>query len=86
MMDIDLTKVQLLKYPEDAATLRLLSLEEKICWYSGQDPKMMIYLGNSPRFKRFWFWSYMVPLRCKRMFYKILNPCKHMLYKIYSYV
>ena len=48
MMDIDLTKVQLLKYPEDAATLRLLSLEEKICWYSGQDPKMMIILRQQP--------------------------------------
>lgn len=69
----DLKTVQVLRYPEDKAFLATLSLEEKICWYSGQEPRYMIYLGNDPTFKRFWFWSYILPLRIKRFMYKIKN-------------
>jgi hypothetical protein len=72
-MDIDLKHVQLLKWPEDSSTIAQLSLEEKIMWYSGQEPRHMVYLGNSPAFKRWWHWHYMMPLKLKRFAYKLKN-------------
>jgi hypothetical protein len=74
LMDIDLTKVQLLKWPEDASTIAQLSLIEKQCWYAGQEPRKMVYLGQNREFVRFWKFSYLYPLKVKRMFYKM----KHM--------
>lgn len=60
-----------LKWPEDAAAISMLDLIEKQVWYSSQDPRAMIYLGNNPQFKRWWKLHYMFPLKLKRLFYKL---------------
>lgn len=70
-LDVELKYVQLLKYPQDASTIAQLSLEEKICWYSGQDPRRMVYLAQDARFVRFWKMYYMWPLKLKRFVFKI---------------
>jgi len=66
-----------LKWPEDKATLRLLSLDEKVFWFASQDPRSIIYLAQTPDFKRFWYWNYLFPLKLKRFVYRI----KHVLIK-----
>jgi hypothetical protein len=70
-MEVDLTKVQLLKWPQDASIIAQLDLVELQCWYAGQDSREMIFLAQNPNFKRFWYWTYLVPLRIKRFIFKI---------------
>lgn len=78
---IDLHVLPLLKYPEDASVIATLSLEDKIYWYSSQDPRAMIFLAQNPKFKRFWYWSYLVPLRMKRFAYRIKSVLKYKLFR-----
>ena len=68
---VDLTRVQLLRFPEDKAIIAQLDLLEMQCWYAGQEPRHMIYLGNSIEFKRFWKLHYLLPLKIKRFIYRI---------------
>lgn len=68
---IDLTVLPLLTWPQDQSVIAALSLEDKIYWYSSQDPRQMIFLGSNPKFKRFWYLTYLLPLRCKRFMYKV---------------
>jgi len=67
---VDLSKVQLLKYPQDASTIAQLDLIELQCWYAGQDARQMIYLAQTEDFKRFWKLHYLWPLKAKRFLYK----------------
>ena len=68
---VDLRYVQRLMWPQDRATIAQLDLEEKIMWYSGQDAREMVYLGQNKDFKKFWYWHYLLPLRSKRFVFKI---------------
>lgn len=70
-LDIDLTKVQLLQWPQDKETLAQLSLIELQCWMAGQDPRALVYLGQDPNYKKWIYWHYLMPLKIKRMFYKV---------------
>jgi hypothetical protein len=68
---VDLRSVQLLKWPTDASIIAQLDLIEMQCWYCAQDPRSMIWLGQNKEFKRFWFRHYLLPLRIKRVVYKL---------------
>lgn len=74
---IDLHVLTLLQWPEDASIIATLSLEDKIYWYSSQDARQMIFLGQNPKFKRFWYYTYLLPLRIKRFVYKIKAVLKY---------
>jgi hypothetical protein len=74
-VDFDLQHVQLLKWPEDASVIAQLDLIGLQCWFAGQDPREMIYLGQNREFRRFWYRTYLLPLRIKRFIFKI----KHIL-------
>ena len=70
-MDVlDLQVLPLLKWPEDQAVIASLSLQDKIYWYSSIDAREMIFLAQNPKFVRFWYWSYLLPLRIKRFVYR----------------
>jgi hypothetical protein len=66
-------EVENLKWPENRLQLALLSIQNLEAWYAAQDPKQMIFIGNTPEFKRFWHWSYVLPVR----FYRKLLKIKH---------
>lgn len=68
---VDLRVVQVLRWPVDKGIIASLTLEEKMCWYSGQEPRQMIYLGNDSEFKTFWKRHYLWPLHLKRFLYKL---------------
>jgi hypothetical protein len=65
--------VEALKWPENRLQLALLSLSALQAWYAAQDPKDMIYTANTPEFKRFWHFAYVLPTR----FYRKLLKIKH---------
>lgn len=60
-----------LRFPEDRALIAQLTLDEKAFWYGAQNPQDMVWLGNKEDFTRFWRWYYMVPLKVKRLIYKL---------------
>jgi len=60
-----------LKWPQDKLTLKQLSLDEKIFWFASQDPRSVIYLAQTPDFKKFWYRHYILQLKLKRFAYKI---------------
>ena len=68
---IDLEVLPLLKWPEHSSVIASLSLQDKIYWYSSIDAREMIFLAQNPKFVRFWYWSYLLPLRMKRFIYRI---------------
>ena len=72
-LSVDLKIVQVLVWPTDKAIIASLSLEEKICWYSGQNPRQLIFLGQDSQFKAFWKRHYLLPLHIKRLLYRIKN-------------
>lgn len=67
----DLRIIQVLTWPTDKAVLATLSLEELICWYSGQDHRAMVFLGQNQEFVHFWKWHYMYPLKLKRWWFRV---------------
>ena len=71
MLNVDLTKVQLLKWPEDASTIAQLDLIELQCWFAGQDPREMVFLGQNKEFRHFMYRYYILPLKIKRFWFKI---------------
>jgi len=70
-ISVDLIKVQLLKFPQDKATIAQLDLIELQCWYAGQDPRQIIYIAQTKEFQRFWKLNYLYPLKIKRFIYRI---------------
>ncbi len=62
-----------LKFPEDKKRIAALSHDEKMEWYATRDAQEMVWLGNDPEFKRFWKWNVMMPMKIKRLFYRIKN-------------
>jgi len=72
----DLKVINVLMWPLDASIIASLSLEEKIVWYSGQDPRYLVYLAQDPSFKRFWARHYLAPLHFKRWMYRTKNAFK----------
>lgn len=73
---IDLEVLALLVWPQDASIIASLSLQDKIYWYSSQDARQMIFLGLNPKFKRFWYFTYLLPLQLKRKLYQLKNIFK----------
>lgn len=69
----DLKIIQVLRWPSDKGLIASLTLEEKMCWFAGQDPRHMVWLGQDAEFKKFWKKYYLRPLHLKRMFYRIKN-------------
>lgn len=67
----DLTKVKLLKWPEDATSIAQLDIIEMQCWIAGQDPRALIYLAQNPKYIRFMRIHYLWPLQLKRFIYKV---------------
>lgn len=77
---VDLSKVQLLKWPRDASTIAQLDLIEFQCWFAGQPPRDMVFLGQNPKFRRFLKIHYLWPLKAKRMVYRIKSRIREVLH------
>lgn len=58
-----------LRYPGDKGAIARLPLAEKMVWYAAQDPHTLIEADDD--FAVFWFWHYIVPLRIKRLIFKL---------------
>lgn len=65
MMLNELIGESALKFPRDAKRIALLSLEEKEAFYLAHDPMDL----DTIEFRRFWYWSYLLPLKIKRFVY-----------------
>lgn len=71
------------KFPEDKKAIAKLSLEDKMVWYLMQDPREMVFLGNSPEFQVFWRWHVVIPMKIKRFYYRVKN---FEIFKHYSHI
>ena len=65
----DFSSLQDLKFPQDKYQIARLSLFQKQIWYASKDPHELIQ--ETPLFKAWWFRHYVMPLRIKRLFYKL---------------
>lgn len=63
----------LYRFPERKKDIARLSYDQKMEWYSTRDPKEMVILGNDPEFQSFWKWRVVVPVKLKRLFYRLKN-------------
>ncbi len=76
----------LFSFPEQRRLIGHLSLEEKMEWYTYQFQR---YAGGYPveltseEFKRFWKWRVVMPIRIKRLFYRIKN---RQIFKHYEHI
>lgn len=60
-----------LHWPDDRRAIARLDLDAKQEWWALQDARAMIFLGDTEEFRQFWFWHYLVPLRAKRLLYRM---------------
>lgn len=60
-------------FPENKRKIARLSYDQKMEWYQSRDPKDMVWLGNDPEFQRFWKWNVVIPVKLRRLFYRIKN-------------
>jgi hypothetical protein len=58
-------------WPGNWLAIALLSLENKLIWYTSRDPQELIDLGNDKEFTLFWGRFYIRPLKLKRLAYKL---------------
>lgn len=65
----DFSPLKDLKFPEDKLKMAGHSLSELQVWYAAQDPHDLMEMGDD--FLTWWKWHYLVPLRCKRLIYKL---------------
>lgn len=65
------TSVYELRWPDDKKAIARLDLDAKQQWWAMQDARAMIFLSETEEFKRFWFFHYLVPLRLKRLVYRL---------------
>ena len=63
--------IERLKWPQDRWQLALLSISDLQTWYAAQDAKHMVFLANTPEFKRFWNIVYLLPVRLHRKYMKL---------------
>ena len=68
-----LDKINSLRFPQDVKELRKLSILELQIWISSLDPRLLVYMAQTEDYQRFIKWHYLVPLRIKRMLYRIRN-------------
>jgi hypothetical protein len=59
------------RWPDDKKRIARLDLDSKQQWWAAQDARSMIFLAETEEFKRFWFFHYLVPLRAKRLLYRL---------------
>lgn len=64
-------EVQQLKWPQNRTELGWLSITEMQVWYSTQDMRYMVFLGQDRDFRRFLYWHYTLPVKLLRLYYKI---------------
>jgi len=72
-----------LKWPDNRFKLALLGPYRLQLWYAIQDPRAMIFIGQTQDFRRFWLIFYIIPikfmrfgLKIKRFFTTYLIPIK----------
>lgn len=53
--------------------LKALNFSAKIEWYSKRNSQEVVYLGNNPYFQSYWKWHVLIPMKMKRLFYRIKN-------------
>lgn len=63
----------LYSFPERKKELSKLNYDQKMEWYATRDRESMIFLGNSKEFQRFWKWHVLIPMKLKRLYYRIKN-------------
>ena len=63
----------LYKFPEQKRKIARLTYDQQMEWYAYNCAQEMIFLGNDPEFKRFWYWNIVIPVRIRRMYYRIKN-------------
>lgn len=66
---IDYSSLNGLKYPEDRKKIARLPLAHLQVWYAAQDPHTLIEAGGD--FHSFWYWHYILPLKLKRIVFKL---------------
>lgn len=65
-----------LEFPKDKKKIAALSHDTKMRWYAGQfqkDPQAATIMLSTKEFESFWKWRVMIPLRIKRMYFRIKN-------------
>ncbi len=62
-----------LKFPENKKQISKLNYDQKMEWYATRQPKDVVFLGNDPEFQRFWKWHVVIPVKIRRMYYRIKN-------------
>lgn len=63
-------------FPEKKKQLAKLSLDQKLEWYAHQfqkSPHDAPIMFNDPAFKSFWKWNVLLPMKLKRLYYRIKN-------------
>jgi len=66
-----LDKINSLRFPQDVKELRKLSILELQIWISSLDPRLLVYMAQTEEYSKFIYWHYLLPLRFKRMMYRI---------------
>lgn len=63
----------LYQFPDQKRKIARLDYEKKMEWYASRDSKEMIFLGNDRDFQRFWYWHVTLPVKLRRLFYRVKN-------------
>lgn len=67
------TSFLLYTFPNQKKQIAKLSYDEKMEWYQSRDSQEMVWLGNSHEFQRFWHWHVVLPVKLRRLYYRIKN-------------
>lgn len=65
------SSIAALKYPHDASKIARLSIMGFQMWYSSQNPREMVYLGQFKEFQRFVWLNYTWKVKVLRFWFKI---------------
>jgi hypothetical protein len=63
----------LYQFPERRKEIAGLTYDQKMEWYQTRNAQEMVFLGNDASFQRFWYWNVVLPVKIKRLYYRIKN-------------
>jgi len=66
----------LYQFPDDKRRISALSYDDKLEWYQHQferQPGVYPVELTGPEFTRFWKWRMVIPMKLKRLYYRIKN-------------
>lgn len=71
-----LAEISALQFPQNKKEIARLSHGSKMEWYAAQfqkDPQAATVMLSSKEFESFWKWRVVIPMRIKRMYFRIKN-------------